>query len=107
MKHKMTMTLHHQTLIKRDNPSQIKKLPRYRGFRTREYIPVVFRVSATWPRVLRPEVPRGANPTVKKRSPRPARETSRQAVCQGRSGWSGEAAPGWLHNAAKNNTARK
>ncbi len=53
------------------------------GFRTTAYMPVVFRISATWPRVLRPEVPRGTNPTVKKRTTWPSERQRQTAAVPG------------------------
>lgn len=52
--------LNHHNLINNEIPNQIKKLPKYRGCLTIEYIPEVFKTLAICPLVVLPEVPRGA-----------------------------------------------
>jgi hypothetical protein len=48
---------------KRVSETQMSMFPKYRGWRTMEYMPVVFSVLALGFVVVRPEVPRGACPT--------------------------------------------
>ena len=53
------------TPVKRTVPIHIKKLPTYKGFRVREYRPLVFSSSAICPSlVFLPEVFLGVNPIV-------------------------------------------
>ena len=57
--------------VKINGPKNIKKFPKYKGCLNKEYIPVVFRVSANCCFVLRPEVPAGVYATVKIRMASP------------------------------------
>jgi len=51
-------------LVNNTTPKIMKKLPKYKGCLRREYIPVVFNLSATWLLVFLPEVPEGVWPIV-------------------------------------------
>ena len=70
--------LNHHTCTNNVIPKKISQFPRYNGLRTIEYIPVVLSVLAICPFVFLPEVPFGANPTVRQRTAKPRKDIAIQ-----------------------------
>ena len=67
-------------LINNMMANHMKKLPKYSGFRTRLYIPLVFSSSATCLRVFLPEVPFGVYPIVSPLINCPSKPTNKQPI---------------------------